>query len=86
MDGLPWPTITAATGGWVLAGVFVLALITGRLVTRREADIYLERAERAEGHVDTLLQAVAETTTIGKLQKAVIDAGMRRAREDGEHV
>ncbi|GAW55523.1 MULTISPECIES: hypothetical protein [unclassified Nocardioides] len=74
---MPWQTITAAAGGWTLFGFAMLGLLTGRLVTKREADVYLARAEKAEAHVDVLLTAVAETTTIGKLQKAVIDAGIR---------
>lgn len=82
---LPWPTITAASGGWVLFGLAMYGLLSGRLVTRREADVYLEALKKAEDHVDILLTAVAETTTIGKLQKAVIDAGIRTAaKKDGD--
>jgi hypothetical protein len=42
IDGLPWPAITAASGGWVLFGWLawrVLSKLTsGDLVTRREVD------------------------------------------------
>jgi hypothetical protein len=38
MDGLPWPAITAATGGWVLTVAFVYSLIRGRVVPRTTLD------------------------------------------------
>lgn len=55
-DGLPWPAITAAAGGWTLAGLVVVAvlwaLFNGRLVTRREADLSEKRAEKAEARAE----------------------------------
>lgn len=71
---LPWPTITAASGGWLLTAAFVWALISGRIVTRREADEYVRRAEKAEGNVEKLIATMAETTGVGKLQRKVLDA------------
>jgi hypothetical protein len=35
---LPWPAITAASGGWVLTAAFVYAVLSGRLVPRSTLD------------------------------------------------
>lgn len=71
---LPWPTITAASGGWLLTAAFVWSLISGRLVTRREADTYIRRAETAEANVTKLIATTAEMTAVGKLQKRFAEA------------
>lgn len=68
-EGVPWPQVTAASGGWLLFGYTMWCLITGRLVTKREADVYIERAEKAEVGRDKLIGTVAEMTGVGKLQK-----------------
>lgn len=88
MDGLPWPTITAATGGW--AGFFAVSymvvkrIVDGRLITPREADALIERAEKAEEGRDILIKAIAETTGVGKLQKKFAEQAITDARaEDG---
>lgn len=57
MDGLPWPAITAATGGWILAFVVVLTavglVLRGRLVPRQTLDdVIHDRDEwRAESRI-----------------------------------
>lgn len=80
MDGLPWPTITAASGGWVLIGIAVVMLLTGRgIVSSREAASYLKRAETAEKNVAALTQTLAELTAVGKLQKALVVAKQQAA-------
>lgn len=42
MDNIPWLTISGATGGWVLFGflaqLVLRKMISGDLLTRREAD------------------------------------------------
>lgn len=82
MEGLPWPTITAASGGWALLGILLFGLISGRwIVSRREADSYLSRAEKAEANVETLVATVADLTAVSKLQKAVIDANLETAHQ-----
>jgi len=69
-EGVPWPQVTAASGGWLLFGLTMYGLITGRwFVTRREADTYIKRAEKAEAGRDTLIGTVAEMTGVGRLQK-----------------
>lgn len=48
-EGLPWPAITAASGGWILLAACVYGLISGRwVVSRREANISEHRANKAE--------------------------------------
>ncbi len=53
LENLPWPAITAASGGWALAGLAVLAIITGRLVPRSTLeDVIHDRNEwRAESRI-----------------------------------
>lgn len=56
-------------------------LLTGKgLASRREADSYLARAEKAEENVGKLVATVADLTAVSKLQKAVIDAAITNAR------
>ena len=82
MDGLPWPAITAATGGWALLGVAVVMLLTGKgIVSAREAKSYLTRAEKAEENLATLTQTVAELTAVGRLQKALVTAQQQAAEQ-----
>lgn len=79
---MPWQALTGAGAGWALLAVFLYGLITGRwIVSRREADTYLQRAEKAEANVEKLVATVADLTAVSKLQKAVIDAGLRARRE-----
>lgn len=78
IDGIPWPQVTAASGGWLLLGIMLFGLISGRwMVSRREADTYLARAEKAEANVEKLVATVADLTVVSKLQKATIDAAFR---------
>lgn len=60
MDSLPWPAITAASGGWVLTGAFVIAVLRGRLVPRANLeDAHHEANEwRTEGRIKD--QQIAE--------------------------
>ena len=53
MVELPWPAITAASGGWVLTAAFVYAVLTGRLVPRSTLeDEQHETSEwRTEGRI-----------------------------------
>lgn len=88
MEGLPWPTITAAAGGWTLLGGAVLMLLTGRgLMSAREGKSYLSRAEKAEKNVEKLVTTLAETTTAAKLQQQVlvaIDAAVKGKSSPGD--
>lgn len=79
---LPWPTITAASGGWLLTGAFVWAMITGRLVTRREADEYVKRAERAEDNMKTSIETLAGLTAVGKIQRRFAEQAIEQAESD----
>lgn len=60
MVELPWPAITAASGGWVLTAAFVYAILSGRLVPRSTLeDEQHEKAEwRTEGRIKD--QQIAE--------------------------
>jgi len=80
LDGIPWPAVTAASGGWMLFGLCMFGLITGRwLVTRREADTYIKRAETAEAERTTLIQTLAGMTGVGKLQKKISELAIQAA-------
>lgn len=93
VDGIPWPSIAADTGGWALVGVFVLLVFTGRLVPRRTVnDIIADRddwrdasrAKDAEKAEQT--KQVAELREVGETMKAVLlglqnAAGINRDRE-----
>ncbi|NUR07702.1 MAG: hypothetical protein HOQ45_11925 [Nocardioidaceae bacterium] len=93
IEGLPWPAQLGVAGlGWAITGYFIWSLFTGRVVTRREADVYLTRAEKAETNLSTLISTNAEMTAVGHLQKAVIDAAIKTrnnnepgALEAGDH-
>ena len=85
MDGLPWPTITAAAGGWTLFGLAALMLLTGKgIVSSREAQSYLTRAEKAEENNATLTKTLAELTAVGRLQKALVTAQQQAAEQLAE--
>lgn len=79
---LPWPAITAASGGWVLLGLSVLGLMSGKwFVSRREADIYLDRAETAEKNVNDLIKALIGTTAVGKMQQRLVQAATEAVQD-----
>jgi hypothetical protein len=48
-----------------------------RLVTGREAQTYLKRAEKAEENVDSLVRTVGDLTAVSQLQKATIEAAFK---------
>lgn len=83
MLDLPWSSITVAGGGWTLFGMLswavIRALFKGDLVTRRESDGYIVRAEKAEANVERLIGITAETTAVGKLQKKFAEAAIETA-------
>jgi hypothetical protein len=82
---LPWPTITAAAGGWALLGLGILGLMSGKwFVSRREADVYLVRAEKAEANVDKLIAALMGTTAVGRLQQRLVQAATEATQEPPE--
>lgn len=86
MEGLPWPAITAASGGWVLFGWLAWRVLTkltnGDLITRREADAKdqenaaLRAANAEQGKQLSLLLSEALPTT-----NAVLQALHRAAEE-----
>jgi hypothetical protein len=84
IEGIPWPAVTAASGGWVLFGLCMYGFITGRwLVSRGETDTLcrqlLERAEKGEKNNDMLIGVTADMTAVGHLQKAALDAAIEDA-------
>lgn len=45
---VPWPQLIGAGSGWVVVGWYQWAFLTGKWVSKREADVYLERTAKAE--------------------------------------
>lgn len=85
MDGLPWPAITAATGGWLLAFAVLWTwfrkMASGDLVTRREVDAIGAESIRLRESNDRLLEINgAQTTSLAKLSDA-FDAFRAAAEE-----
>ena len=81
-ESLPWPAITAATGGWALAGLAVWSIITGKLVPRSTLeDVTHDRNEwRTESRIkdqqiaekDTQLDHMAEVgTTVNTIMRSL---------------
>lgn len=78
IENLPWPAITAASGGWALFGwlawMVMRKLISGDLATRREVDnkdreiSALRDANREQGKQLSLLLDEALPTTVNVLQ------------------
>lgn len=52
-----------------------------RLVTGREAQTYLDRAELSEANLKTALATTADLTAISQLQKATIEAAFKARGE-----
>ena len=69
-------------GASIVAVVLFLmvAFLRGWFVTRREADVYLKRAERAEALVDNLNKQNGELMEMARLGKSTFDA-LRKAAE-----
>lgn len=70
-------------GAGVVAVVVLLlmAFLRGWFVTKREADVYLERAERAEKNEGSLIEQNRELMEMARLGQATFTA-LRRAGED----
>lgn len=86
IDGTPWPVdIGITAGGWTLAAavcwLVIRKLISGDLLTRREADALTERAAKTEQANEQLVEqngklmeaARLGTATWQALQKAASD-------------
>ena len=65
----------------VVLFVFV-ALIRGSLVTRREADAYRERAEKAENALDQALRQNTDLMEMARLGSATFEALRKNATGD----
>jgi len=75
IDNVSGLQITWATGGWLIAGLFLFGFVTGKwLVSRREADSYLKRAETAEANQDKLLDAVEDFKKTGALVTRLMES------------
>ena len=82
MDAIPWPMVTGATGGWIVTCAFLWSLLTGRLVTAREAQLYLDRAEKAEQRLERQGQQNADLLTFAELGRATFAALRDRDLEE----
>lgn len=78
---VPWPSVGAGSG-WLFVGLGLWALLTGRLVTKREADIYIERATKAEGRNDELTRQNSELMAFARLGQSTFKALRDRAEEN----
>lgn len=87
--GLPWPSITAAAGGWTLFGLTMIGLITGRwIVTRREADrverMLIRDAEDAKKARDEAVVQNREMLRLARLVEQTFAAIKGEADGDGD--
>lgn len=88
---LPWPTITAASGGWILVGYAILSLLSGKhIVSRREFDAMEARAIRAETGWDEerntnrrLVEVNAKAIATGDLTTSVVQAARAVTIDEG---
>lgn len=64
-----------------LVVLLLIAFLRGWFVTRREADVYLQRAERAENNEKQLLEQNRELMEMARLGQATFNA-LRRAGEE----
>lgn len=86
MDSLPWPAITAASGGWVLLTAVLWRvysrLLSGDLLTRREADAMKdENVSLRAANSELLAQNGLMLREQWPAQSALMNA-LRRAAED----
>lgn len=93
LDALPWPAISAATGGWILTAAFVWAVLKGRLIPRTQHDdmIHDRNEWRTESRIKD--QQIAEKDSqlrhlveVGETTKAVLTGVQQiaQARARGE--
>jgi hypothetical protein len=86
VDGIPWPAVTASGGGWLLFGLLawavLWALFTGRLVTNREAEVYIAAYREADNQRKDLIATVASLTAVGKIQQKFSEVAMEQQTED----
>lgn len=86
IDGLPWPASVGLTiTGWALAGsiawLVIRKLISGELVTRREADGLETRAVKAEEANEHLVEQNTQLLDMARLGTATWQA-LRKAAEE----
>ena len=64
MEALPWPAITAATGGWALFGLLSWRLFTmmmnGTLVPQREVDA----KDKEIGHLRSIVSELSKQQSL----------------------
>lgn len=73
METIPTVVLNGLTlGGGV--SLFFFALMRGWIVTKREADVYIARAEKAEGRIDELTQQNSELLSFARLGKSTFKA------------
>lgn len=47
MEGIPWPAVTAASGGWLLAFAFLYMVFSGKVYAATQVDREMARAALA---------------------------------------
>ena len=80
MDGITAEFLNGA-GVTGIVVLLLVAFLRGWFVTRREADVYLQRAERAELNEQELIKQNRELMEMARLGQATFTA-LRRAGED----
>jgi hypothetical protein len=80
-DGLDLTQVGYGSG-WAIVAVVVLMIFRGLLVTRREADSYLTRAESAEANNVKLIAQNGELMEMARLGQAMFQALKQGAEGD----
>lgn len=83
MEGLSWPAITAASGGWVLFGSTVIGFLRGSFVLKVHYDEAVKRAERFESLVWRTTEATEKLVAPVEVSSKVLSKFPNPASEKG---
>ena len=66
-DGIPWPAVTAGSGGWLLAFFFCFSLIRGKIVPRSALDDVIH--DRNEWRASHRISEAARQTAANQVEE-----------------
>ncbi len=84
MEGLSWPAISAASGGWMLFGSMVIGFLRGSFVLKVHYDDAVKRAERFESLVWRTTEATEKLVAPVEVGARVLSKFPYPAAEEGD--